>query len=72
MAILRSDPDSGILYVSEIFPGVTPEMVKENTGWDIDITRAKPLQAPTYEELKKLRMEIDPTRLYLGRKSKRG
>ena len=71
IAILRNDPETGILYLSETFPGVSPEMVKENTGWDLDISRAKPFSPPTYEELKKLRLEVDPSRMYLGRKSKR-
>jgi len=71
LGILRNDPDTGILYLSETFPGVAPETIKENTGWDIDISRSKPFPAPTPMELEKLRMEIDPSRLYLGRTSKR-
>lgn len=72
IAILRNDPDTGILYLSETFPGIDPEMVKEHTGWDLDIQRAKPFVPPTYDELRVLRMEVDPGRLYLGRASKRG
>lgn len=72
LAILRSDPDTGILYLSETFPGVTAEEVKENTGWDLDISKAKPFVPPTPEELKILRTKVDPSRMYLGRKSKRG
>lgn len=71
LAILRNDPNTGILYLSELFPGVTVDMIKENTGWDIDISRAKPFLSPTEEELRILRTEVDPARMYLGRKSKR-
>lgn len=71
LAILRNDPDTGILYLSELFPGVTTDMIKNNTGWDIDVSRAKPFVPPTPQELKILRMEVDPARMYLGRKSKR-
>ena len=71
LAILRSDPETGILYLSETFPGVTAEQVKENTGWDLDISRAKPFTPPTAKELEILRMKVDPSRMYLGRKSKR-
>lgn len=71
LAILRPDPETGVLYLSELFPGVDPEMVRQNTGWDLDISRAVQFPPPTYEELKVLRMLVDPGRLYLGRKSKR-
>ena len=71
IAILRNNPATGILYLSETFPGVTPQMVKENTGWDIDVSKSKAFIPPTYDELKKLRMDVDPARLYLSRKSKR-
>lgn len=71
MGIMRNDPETGILYLSDTFPGVCPEVVKQNTGWELDITRAKPFQEPSREELLTLRLEVDPARLFLGRKSKR-
>lgn len=67
---MRSDPESGILYVSEIFPGVSPEKIREATGWDIDVSRAAFAKEPTPEELEILRMKVDPSRIYLGRKKK--
>lgn len=71
IAVLRPDPETGVLYLSEVFPGADPGVVKQNTGWELDISRARPFPPPTYEELKVLRMLVDPGRLYLGRKSKR-
>ena len=67
---MRPDPETGVLYAAQLFPGVTPEQVKENTGWDIDVSRATQLEEPTYEEIRLLRMEVDPDRHYLGRKKK--
>lgn len=67
---MSPDPETGILYVTEIFPGVTPEQIKEATSWDIDVSRATPTTEPTPEELEILRMKVDPGRLYLGRKKK--
>jgi len=67
---MRPDPETGILYVSELFPGISEDMVKENTGWDIDTSRAVLATEPTLEELELLRMKVDPTRLYLGRAKK--
>lgn len=70
LCIMRPDPESGILYVTEIFPGVDPQAIRDNTGWDIDVSRATPITMPTPEEIRILRMEVDPDRLYLGRTKK--
>ena len=67
---MRPDPETGVLYVYELFEGVTGQQVRENTGWDIDISRAVPASAPTPEEVRILRMEVDPQRMYLSRKKK--
>ena len=67
---MRPDPQTGILYVAEIFPKITPESIQEATGWEIDTSRAVSATEPTLEELEILRMKVDPSRLYLGRKKK--
>jgi len=67
---MRPDSKSGVLYATEIFPGVDPEDIRKNTGWEIDISRLTALKEPTWEELRILRMEVDPDRHYLGRKKK--
>jgi glutaconate CoA-transferase subunit B len=67
---MKPDPKTGILMATEIFPGVDPQTIKDNTGWDIDVSNAKLIEMPTPEEIRILRMEVDPTRLYLGRKKK--
>jgi glutaconate CoA-transferase subunit B len=70
LCVMRPDAKTGILYVSEIFPGVDPWTIKENTGWDVDLSRAVPMEMPTPEQIRVLRMDVDPDRLYLGRKKK--
>ena len=70
MCKMRPDKETGILYVSEIFQDIDPEMIKKNTGWDIDVSRAVLIKPPTKEELQVLRMYVDPDRLYLDRKKK--
>lgn len=67
---MRADSETGILYVSEIFPGVHPEQIADATGWEIDLSRAVPVSEPTGQELEILRMRVDPSRIYLGRKKK--
>lgn len=70
LCIMRPNAETGILYASEIFPGVNPQVIKENTGWDIDLSRVEPMKMPTPEQIQILRMEVDPNRVYLGRKKK--
>lgn len=71
LGIMRTDQETGILYLSNYYSGIDPEWIKQNTGWNLDISRAVELQAPTSRELEILRLEVDPHRLYLGRKSRR-
>ena len=67
---MRPHPSSGILYVTEVFPGATVEMIREATDWEIDLSQAIKAEEPTLRELEILRMQIDPSRIYLGRKKK--
>ncbi|MGI6452142.1 MAG: CoA-transferase subunit beta [Syntrophomonadaceae bacterium] len=69
--IMKSDPETGILILDKVYPGVSIEAIKKHTGWELDTSRATTLDPPTEEELMTLRMVVDPGRLYLGRKSKR-
>ena len=71
LGILRPNNMTGILELDRYYPGIPPEFIRENTGWDLNIAGARELQPPTMEELRILRMLVDPDRLYLGRQSKR-
>lgn len=71
LCIMRNNPDTGLLELDTVFPGISVEDVVNNTGWSLDTSNAKELPPPTEEELKALRMLVDPSRIYLGRKSKR-
>ncbi len=65
LGILEPD-EKGELTLSAIHPGATVEMVKENTGWDLKI--ASNLQEtipPSIDELRILRNDLDPTRIYI-------
>lgn len=70
LCIMRPDPRTGILYAAEIFPGVEPDTIRKNTGWEIDLSRAERMKMPTPEQIRILRMEVDPNRMYLGRRKK--
>ncbi|MBS1958580.1 MAG: CoA-transferase subunit beta [Bdellovibrionales bacterium] len=56
----------GEFTLTEIYPGVTVEQVKQNCGWDLKIAPAlKTIEEPDPKTLELLRNKIDPDRLYL-------
>ncbi len=61
------EPDgSGELILTALHPGRTVEEAKENTGWDLRVSASlKITQPPSERELKILREELDPNRIYL-------
>ncbi|HKV57874.1 MAG TPA: CoA-transferase [Ktedonobacteraceae bacterium] len=71
LCIMRSNNETGLLELDCVFPGISVEDVVNNTGWKLDTSRSKEFTPPTEEELKAVRMLVDPSRIYLGRKSKR-
>ncbi len=66
-AILQSDPATGELIVTALYPGVTLDEVKANVGWAVGSrTPLDPVVTPpSAEELRLLRDVLDPDRLYL-------
>jgi glutaconate CoA-transferase, subunit B len=58
------------MRIRSLHPGVTPTEVRENTGWQIEISPETTTTAPpNSEELRILRDELDPHRLFLGKSS---
>ena len=66
LGIMRFSEDIKTMYLAEYYPGVTVEDIVENTGFEIDTATATESIAPSDEELRVLREEIDPQRLILG------
>jgi glutaconate CoA-transferase, subunit B len=68
LAVLSVDKKDGKLKVSKLMPGVTLEKVQETTEFKIQAASSvTPVQAPTADELRVLREEVDPDREYLGK-----
>ena len=66
MAVLGFDPTSRMASLLSMHPGVTVEQLLENTGFPLEIPEPTPITPlPTKEELRLLREEIDPGRVYL-------
>lgn len=60
------DFDEGEMRLVSLHPGVTLDRVRENTGWDVRVaSNVKPTEPPEPEELRIIREDLDPLRLYL-------
>ncbi len=66
LGVMRFDKESCKMYLDKFYPGVTPEMILEQTEFDMDVSRATRAEPPTQTELRILREECDPQRLILG------
>ncbi|HET9552256.1 MAG TPA: CoA-transferase [Anaeromyxobacteraceae bacterium] len=65
-AVLESDPETGEMVLTGLYPGVTVEEVQAGVGWPLRVARQDPVAPPTGEELRLLREVLDPRRLYLS------
>ena len=65
-AVLRVDPGDRRLYLDRVYPGITLREVLDNTGFAVDVSRAREALPPTEAELRILRERCDPQRLILG------
>ncbi len=66
LGLMKFDQDSKRMYLAQVYPGVDPAQVAENTGFEVDISRAEEAPAPSEDELAILRRQVDPQRLILG------
>ncbi|MDP4125520.1 MAG: CoA-transferase [Bacillota bacterium] len=58
--------DDGIIYLDTVHPGFTPEQVKENCSFDLNISRVTgETKPPTYNELELLYKTVDPEGIFL-------
>jgi acyl CoA:acetate/3-ketoacid CoA transferase beta subunit len=66
MAVLGFDNPSRTASVVSIHPGVQIEQLLENTGFPLQVPEPIPVTpGPNKEQLRLLREEIDPRRVYL-------
>ena len=66
MAVLSFDPETREASLLSVHPGVRTEQVVANTGFPLRVPRDVPeTPVPSAEELRLLREEIDPHRVYL-------
>ncbi|MCJ7529614.1 MAG: CoA-transferase subunit beta [Anaerolineales bacterium] len=66
LGILEPD-ENGELSLIALHPNCTVEQARENTGWDLKVsTNLRVTKALSEAELRILREELDPERIYLG------
>jgi glutaconate CoA-transferase subunit B len=65
MGLLRFRPDTKAMHLVSYHPGLSPQAVAEATGFPLDVEGAVETTAPTEEELRILREEVDPERIFL-------
>jgi glutaconate CoA-transferase subunit B len=66
LGILEPGED-GELILTALHPGVTAEEAQANTGWPLKLAPTlRSTEPPSEEELRILREELDPTKIYLS------
>jgi glutaconate CoA-transferase subunit B len=66
LALMDYDPETCWMRLKSLHPGVTVEMVKASTGFELIIpAQVGQNEPPSAEELRLLREEIDPTGFYI-------
>lgn len=65
LGILRFDEATRRMYLSEYYPGVTPEQIQENTGFQLDLSRAAEASPPEDSVLEILINKVDPMRIMI-------
>lgn len=66
MGVMRFRPSTKEIYLASYHPGLSPETLAENTGFPLDIEGAVQTPVPTPEELRILREQVDPERIFLN------
>lgn len=65
--ILESDPETGEMTLTALYPGVTVDEVKASVGWPLRVRETlESITPPSFEELDLLRNKLDPQKLFLG------
>ena len=65
--ILESDPETGEMVLTALYPGNTVGDVKANVGWPLRVREhLGQVAPPTVREIDLLRHNLDPQKLFLG------
>jgi len=67
LGVMKFDEESHEMYVDGYYEdlGVSLDLIKTETSFDIDVSRARPVPPPTSAELHALRTKVDPEGIYM-------
>ena len=65
MGIMRFDEKTKHIYLAEYFPGVKIQDIIDNTGFDMDVSRAVESEKPSDDILNILLNHVDPMRIMI-------
>lgn len=65
MGVMRFRTDTRIMYLESFHPGLSAEVVAEETGFPLDIKGAVETSLPSLDEIHILREIVDPERIFL-------
>ena len=63
--LMKFDEETKRMYLAYYYPFSSPEMVQENTGFEIDVSRAELMEGPSPEIIRLIREEIDPGQAFI-------
>lgn len=65
LGVMRFDRTTRRMYLAEFYPGVAAAEIAENTGFELDTSRAVEAEPPSKEVLEVLVRQVDPMRLMI-------
>ena len=65
LGIMKFDEVTKRMYLAYYYPFSSPELVKENTGFDVDVSRSELMEGPSEEIIRIIREEIDPGQAFI-------
>jgi len=65
MGVMRFNNETKRAYLASYHPGLTPEVIAQNTGFQLDTSQAIETEKPTEEEIRILRRIVDPEGIFL-------
>lgn len=63
--VMKFDEKTKRMYLAGYYPTSSPEDIIENTGFEIDVSRAVMIEEPSQEVIRILREEIDPAHAFI-------
>lgn len=65
LGVMKFNETTREMFLAQYYPGIPVDKIVEHTGFPIDVSGAAEASAPTAEELRILREEVDPQNLIL-------